>query len=343
MPCLKRFSEGKNLFPPIKALRFKISLEVVGQVLAQLVFLYLIFGVKPLRGFHLHFLIAIPLIWVALRHGFNRVSLAVVLTNLGIMFAFWLFDNPVSELGEIQFLLFGVFFSMLLIGAITSSQRASEDEVRKKEELFRGLVENAPDAIMLVNRARAIQYFSPAATRIMGNYGKNQIGENAALFTHPDDAPLLHVKFEEMLKSPAAVFTMQYRARHANGEWRWLESTFTNELENPNINAVVINFRDITDRREIEDELVKNERRFRALVEQSSEEISLLDANGILIYESPNTRRPLGYPSESKNGSNFFELIHADDMEAAKALFSRIIQNPGMVEFARFRVRHQNG
>jgi len=61
--------------------------------------------------------------------------------------------------------------------------------------------------------------------------------------------------------------------------------------------------------------LQKSEKRFRALVEHSMEEISLIDPDGTLTFESPTSRRPLGYPPDSFVGYNLFDLFHPDERQ----------------------------
>ena len=344
MPWIIRFGEGKRIIPRRRKFVFRHNPEGIVQAVSMLVILYLVFGVQSLQQFHLHYLIVIPLIWVAMRLGFNRTTFAIVLTNFGIMIAVWLFKFQHSQLAEYQFVMFGIFFSVLVIGAIVSKQKTSDEEFRKKEVLFRALVEKASEGILLVNKKRRIEYHSPAASRILGYDEKqSQVGLNAALFTHPEDEPELHRLFEEMLKIPSKVVVAQYRVMHQDGEWRWIESTFTNQLNNLNIKAIVVNFREITERKLTEEALKQSERRFRALVENSQEEISLLTADGILIYESPNAHRPLGYPQNTFVGKSLFDIFHPDEKTLAIELFKTIAKTSGMVTKATFRARHKDG
>ncbi len=122
-----------------------------------------------------------------------------------------------------------------------------------------------------------------------------------------------------------------------------MESTITNLLAEPSVQAFVFNFRDITERKQAEETLQKSEKRFRALVEHSMEEISLVDSDGTLTYESPNMRRPLGYPPNSFIGQNLFDLFHPDERAAAAQLLEQIAKHPGSVQEAMFRLRHQDG
>lgn len=100
---------------------------------------------------------------------------------------------------------------------------------------------------------------------------------------------------------------------------------------------------DIAKREKIEASLQGSQKRFQALVEYSMEEVSLITADGTLIYESPSKRRPLGYPPNSLVGHNLFDLFHPDDRAGAAQVLASIIEHPGNHQEATFRIQHQNG
>jgi PAS domain S-box-containing protein/putative nucleotidyltransferase with HDIG domain len=263
--------------------------------------------------------------------------------NFGTILAIWLFKFDTSRLGELQFLMFGIYASTLLTGAILTKQKRSEEELRQREIRNRALIENAPDAITLLGADGFLKYISPATQRILGYAPEEQVGSNPAEFTHPDDLPTLLKLLDDLSQTPGKVVTTQYRFRHEDGSWRWLESTITNLLAEPSVQAIVFNFRDITERKQADETLQKSEKRFRALVEHSLEEISLVNSQGTLIYESPTTRRPLGYPPNSFVGHNLFDLFHPDERAAATRLLEQIVKHPGSIQEALFRLRHQDG
>ena len=101
--------------------------------------------------------------------------------------------------------------------------------------------------------------------------------------------------------------------------------------------------KDITENKQAEVALLASEKRFRALVEHSLEEVSLVSADGILLYESPSVRRPLGYPPNLFVGRNLFELIHPDEQAAAIQILQQVAGQPGSSREAQFRLRHQDG
>src|SRR5262249_46007556 len=72
---------------------------------------------------------------------------------------------------------------------------------------------------------------------------------------HPDDVPLVRLAFADALAQPALPVKAEFRVRTADGRWVWVEAVGTNHLDNPAVGGVVVNIRDVTERREVEDRL----------------------------------------------------------------------------------------
>lgn len=91
------------------------------------------------------------------------------------------------------------------------------------------------------------------------------------------------------------------------------------------------------------DQLAVQERRFRSILENSSEGVSLRDAAGTLLYVSPSNARILGYEPDEVIGQNSDDFIHPDDCGRMKALHAEVMARPGVVISASFRLRHKDG
>ena len=191
MPWVKRFidKDWGNSRPQFILRR--PSLQSFGQIISIPAALYLVFGLLALRGPQPFYLIAVPLIWITLSRGFSKVSLAIVAINIGSIFAIWLFKLDPSRLGEFQFLMFGINISTLITGSIVTKQKRTEEELRQSEVHNRALIENAPDAIILLGKDGVLKYLSPSSHRIFGYLPEEQVGTDVAAYIHPDDLPVI--------------------------------------------------------------------------------------------------------------------------------------------------------
>ena len=96
-------------------------------------------------------------------------------------------------------------------------------------------------------------------------------------------------------------------------------------------------------RKQAEEALQNNERRFRALIENGLDDISLLASDGTLLWESPSTTRNLGYAPGEFVGRNIFELMHPEDLAWTRDAYARLLQEPGARQRGTFRLRRADG
>ncbi len=124
-----------------------------------------------------------------------------------------------------------------------------------KEPWFTALIENSTDILMLLNAEGRILYVSPSTSRILGYAMEEIIARSVFEFIHVDDLDLINQQFKEV-----NFVSIQYRFRHHNGSWVWLEGSEKNLLKQENIQAIVINGQDVTERKRIELQLKETAR-----------------------------------------------------------------------------------
>ena len=139
---------------------------------------------------------------------------------------------------------------------LENDRRKAREDLEKAENHYRALIEKAPDGIALINGNGDFTFVSPAVKKDYGYTSDSLEKTNPAMLTHPDDLANVLPEIMKVMADPAYIPTLQYRFRTAGGQWRWVESTFSNLLSDPDIQAVVINFRDISDRKKAEFELI---------------------------------------------------------------------------------------
>ncbi len=124
--------------------------------------------------------------------------------------------------------------------------------LRESERRFRALIENSADAIARLTADGAILYESPSVTRILGYQPEERVDRNSIEFLHPDDHADSARIFGQVIQQRRIPVTGQVRYRHKDGSWRWVEVTGTNLLDEPGVQASVVNYRDITGRKQME-------------------------------------------------------------------------------------------
>ena len=147
-----------------------------------------------------------------------------------------------------------VDYIVVLLQDISERKRA-EAMIRQAERRFKALIENAPDGVVLVNAGGTYTYASPSALKKFGYEAEALLKSSPAERTHPDDLPMVLEALTNLMQNPSLMPTLQYRFKDAADSWRWVESTFSNLLAEPSVQAIVINFRDITDRKWAEEAL----------------------------------------------------------------------------------------
>jgi diguanylate cyclase (GGDEF)-like protein/PAS domain S-box-containing protein len=131
----------------------------------------------------------------------------------------------------------------------------AERALRESERKFRALIENATDIITVLDPSGQITYEGPSLARVLGYNPEALVGRNVFEYVHPDDRPSALKEFERLLKVPGHMTRIEVRFLHGDGSWRVLEVIGTNLMAEPAIRGIVVNSRDVTDRKEAEAQL----------------------------------------------------------------------------------------
>ncbi|MBN1412333.1 MAG: PAS domain S-box protein [Spirochaetales bacterium] len=141
-----------------------------------------------------------------------------------------------------------------------TEQKHIREKLVEQERKFRSLIENSTDAISLIDINGRVLYNSPSYHRMMGYPEEDRIGQNTFDLVHPDDRENLLKLFRDIIAKPAYTGIPPTRVRHKNGSWRWIEGVANNQLAVPGVNAIVVNYRDITKRRQTEQALQQTQK-----------------------------------------------------------------------------------
>jgi PAS domain S-box-containing protein len=156
--------------------------------------------------------------------------------------------------------------------------------VEEREERFRTLIELSPAAVQLVSAEGKILYSSESVKNVLGYTPEELANEGVGPYLHPDDREYFAAKLQELLEHPDKAITLQYRVKHKDGTWAWLETVGANHLDTPNINALLGNFRNITEQKKAQARIEQSEGRFRALADNIPNLAWMAHADGSIFW-----------------------------------------------------------
>lgn len=199
----------------------------------------------------------------------------------------------------------------------TIQKEAAEQTLKTSEKRFRSLIENSTDAIALVDEKGLFTYISPAVKKILGFSPNELIGKNNLQFIPKPYLEDTLKKFEKVGTTPGATQTVEHPYINKDGKICWLESTVTNMLKDPIIKSYVSNFRDITERKETQDELKFQQERLLLALEAGK--IGVWDWNLINNHIEWSERvyeiHDLGKKTDIGSIEQYTKFIHPEDLE----------------------------
>jgi PAS domain S-box-containing protein len=157
------------------------------------------------------------------------------------------------------------------------NRKLAEKEVAKREKRFRALIENSSDGIVLNDEKSLVLYQSPSVTRILGYTLEDRQGKPIINYVHEDNKQDFIKLYEDLALLPGQPLRFQFRFRHKEGHYLWLEGVVTNLLHDRNVNGYVANYRDITGRKETEDQLRRERYLLRTLIDNLPDYIYVKD------------------------------------------------------------------
>ena len=161
-----------------------------------------------------------------------------------------------------------------LLGIIASAIRVEEEHKREaivwaqNEAKWRSLIQTSSNLITLVEADGMIRYASPAIQGVLGYKPTELIGKNTFELVHPQDVFSVKNHFQRNLQAPSSDSSIEFRFRHKNGSWRYIESTYSNLLMDAPGVRIVVNSRDITQRKLAEEALRQSEAQLREKADQ---------------------------------------------------------------------------
>ncbi len=225
---------------------------------------------------------------------------------------------------------------------ITARKRA-ENALHNIERKYFDLVNQSPDGIFIIELSGKFIAVNQAMCKGLG-YSEIDLLTMNIWDIIPNKYLSQHKKrIKNILKGKELNDAAEYEMRGKDGTTHFVEVTSAPYFQGKEIIGFQGIARNVTDRKKAQMDLLEGGKRFRALVENNADAITMLDANGTSVYESPAAPRILGYEPGDWLGQNVFGIIHPDDLHRIRDLFQNLIVVPGMRVTSTFRVRHKSG
>lgn len=195
------------------------------------------------------------------------------------------------------------------VNEAVKQKEAALEEVMRKEERFRTLIEHGADMISLIDKSGTILYVSPGIEKITGFTPDEIVGsEIFSLLLMEQVGETKKILFE-LLNKPGIPIRRVNRFKHKTGGYVWLEGVVINLLDDENVQAIVSNYRDITERKEAEEQLQKAEANYREIFDKASDGIFIIDTEtGEIINANQRSSEITGYLKEDLIGRHLADI-----------------------------------
>ena len=236
-------------------------------------------------------------------------------------------------------------FSKVLVSIIDITERRYADQaLRDSEKRYRDLVENISEVYFVCDDQGSVVYASPNLFSATGFRQEEIIGKPFLRLVASEDRPRVLAFYRARTEDGTLDTACEFRGKRKDGRVTWVEqSTRIIRDEQGRVKEYRNVVRDVTERIRARDELASRERRFRALIEESSDVVCLVNGDGVITYVSPSAVKMLGYQPEELTGRNAFDLVHEADKDLIRNLLDLLLREPSRSVSAEFRRRAKNG
>lgn len=225
-----------------------------------------------------------------------------------------------------------------------TAHRRPSDSMLGRVALFEQACNDAAVGLCLLDATGTFLRVNSALCRILGRSDRELLGTHFASITHPDDLEVSRQIHRDLSAGLSHSITFEKRYLRPDGSWVWTDLTISavRETDESAPRFFITQIRDITDRKEAEQELRDSREAFRLLAEASTDLIARQDLEGKFLYVSPASRSLLGYPPAELVGRSVYELIHVEDAAEVRRSHREVLDSGGP-STSTYRIRRAGG
>ncbi len=213
----------------------------------------------------------------------------------------------------------------------TRRLQESEAALRLGEERLRTLVEHSRDLITVLDGEGHRREIYGDVQGMLG-FRRDELG-TVTYFdnVHPDDVARMKPGVEHLLRTPGHVMRTEWRHRHKDGHYRWLEGTFSNRFGVPGIDGIVLCIRDIDERHGLDEIVRRSEERYRSLFATVTDAILISDRNEKLIEVNDTATHQLGYTRDELLEMYLVNLIPPENVNDFRRVQERLLREGHLI------------
>ena len=227
------------------------------------------------------------------------------------------------EITSARTLWYGQVADIFVFRDITERKRA-EEALKKSEEYFKEITENASDIIIITDKNGDIKYCSRSVERFTGYKPEELVGRSAFTFINPDDVKRSVSAFGKAVLTKDAV-SNAFRIVHKDGSERYFDGLGKNLLDNPAVAGFIMNIRDLTERKQAEKALQESEEKYRTLFETMAQGVVYQTADRKIASANPAAERILGLALDQMQGqpsvNQRWKVIHEDGSDFSRGTY----------------------
>lgn len=224
---------------------------------------------------------------------------------------------------------------VMIFSTNITAKKIAEQSLKDSEERHRALIENLSEAILLVDATGFVYYQSPAVEKISGYTLEESSVTPLIEFVHPEEREKFQEFMAEVLDSPSVPRYNQFRVQHKDGHYIWIEGCMLNLLQDPRIKAIVINYRDISDKRKL------SEYQFLSsmIIESSDDAIISKTLDGVITTWNKGAEKIFGFKRDEIIGQPITKIVPNELLDEETEIISNIKLGKSIDHFNTIRKR----
>jgi PAS domain S-box-containing protein len=202
----------------------------------------------------------------------------------------------------------------------------AESALAASERRFRSLVQNSSDLVTIVAPDGTILYASDSAERIVGYSPSFLVGTSLLGYLEQSDVGPVRGLLQNGNGKPSVAGPIEFSLRRADGSPVWLEAVGTNLLNDATIRGIVLNARDVSERKRADRALRESEERYRDLFDNASDLVCMAAPDGALLYVNKAWQEGTGYSEDEIGQLELLDIVHPDSRPRYNAVVERVLQ-----------------